>query len=142
MENIELLLGVRYEDLGQAPILAGIDIPLREAVVDQSYVSFPALSVSLVLPDNERVGAVQLHASKHDGFGGYAGRLPGQLKFEMNREDARAWLGVPVESGKEREVLPLGKKPAWDRFRVGQIVIHVEYSIGDGPIQLLTITRG
>lgn len=142
MENIESLLGVRYEDLGQMPVLAGVDVPLRETVVDQSYVSFPALGVSLVLPDNETVGAVQLHSNEHEGFAGYAGRLPGQLMFEMNREDARVCLGVPAESGEEREVLLLGMKPAWDSFRLGQIKIHLEYSIGGGPIQLVTITEG
>lgn len=141
MEKIESLLGVRYPDLAQAAALAGADVPQRETVVDQSYVSFPALGVSLVLPDNETVSAVQLHASEHEGFVGYSGPIPGRLTFGMNRHDVRALLGAPVESGEEKDVILLGRKPAWDSFKLGAIKMHVEYSAGEGPIQLVTITR-
>ncbi|MGC5809931.1 hypothetical protein [Ralstonia pseudosolanacearum] len=142
MEKIESLLGVRYPALAQAAALAGSDIPQHETVVGQSYVSFPALGVSLVLPDNEAVSAIQLHASEYEGFVGYSGPIPGRLTFEMNRHDVRALLGAPVESGEEKDVILLGGKHAWDSFRLGAIKMHVEYSAGEGPIQLVTITRG
>lgn len=141
MGNIGALLGMRYDDLPSSPIFSGAAVPPREVVVDQSYVSCPALGLSLVLPDNETVAAIQLHADKHEGFAGFADPLPQGLGFHMSRSEVRATLGVPEKSGEEKEVLLLGKKPAWDSFIVGEVRLHVEYLPGSNGIQLITVTK-
>ncbi|RZF29099.1 hypothetical protein EVC45_14915 [Paraburkholderia sp. UYCP14C] len=141
MGNIEALLGMRYDDLPSSPIFAEVTVPPREVVIDQSYVSCPELGLSLVLPDNEMVGAVHLHADKHEGFAGFASPLPRGLGFHMSRSEVRATLGVPEKSGEEKEVLLLGKKPAWDSFIVGEVRLHVEYLLGINGIQLITLTK-
>jgi hypothetical protein len=140
MENVESLLGIRYADLSTVSVFAGTPVPTREVVVDQSYVSFPKLGISLVLSNNETVSAVQLHTDRHEGFIGFAHALPKGIEFRMNRSAVRAILGTPEKSGEEKEVLLLGKKPAWDSFKVDGIRLHVEYSQGGGGIQLLTFT--
>ncbi|MCW3640077.1 hypothetical protein [Burkholderia cenocepacia] len=141
MENAEALLGMKYDDLSSAPFFSGQLVPLREVVVDQSYVSCQALGVSLVLPDNETVTAVQLHADRHEGFVGYARALPSGLEFRMNRQEARAILGAPQKSGEEKELPLFGKTSAWDSFIVDGLRLHVEYLLGGNGIQLVTLTK-
>ncbi|MBY4770297.1 hypothetical protein [Burkholderia ambifaria] len=132
---------MKYDDLPSAALFSSYVVPPREVVIDQSYVSCEALGVSLVLPDNETVAAVQLHADRHEGFVGFAGCLPSGLAFDMNRSETRSILGVPEKSGEERELPLLGKKSAWDSFTVGELRLHVEYLPGGNGIQLLTLTK-
>ncbi len=141
MMNIEELLGKRYTDLSSLPALTGIEIPPLEQIVDQSYVSFLTLGISLVLPDNQTVSVIQLHGDQHEGFTGYADALPCGLSFSMNRVAVRNALGIPEKSGEEKAVPVLGKKPGWDSFLVRGVRLHIAYTPGSNAIRLVTLTK-
>jgi len=140
MESLDSLLGMRYVDLGKLDILRMYKLPDRERIEDRSYANLSDAGVSLVLPDHETIGAVQLHAPGHEGFSGYPGPLPGGLTFDMDRDDVRNALGAPDRHGEEGAVLLLGKKPAWDSFALNGHRLHVEYAFGGRGIQLVTLT--
>jgi hypothetical protein len=136
----ESLLGLKYDDLVASPNFAGISIPPPNKIGDRSYVNFYSRGVSLVLWNNQTVGAVQLHAAGHEGFGGCVGDLPRDLSFEMTRSEVRQILGSPRRQGEEGSVPFLGKKPAWDSFDLGKTRLHIEYAFGANAIQMLTST--
>jgi hypothetical protein len=138
--HVSELLGRRYADLQFAPVLRGVLVPDREKIVDQSYVSFPDLGISLVLPDDEVVSAVHLYSDQHDGFSGYAGELPNGLSFGMTKDEVRATFGDPDQSGPARDIHPFGMSPAWDSFVSDGRRIHVEYQLEGSGIRLVTIS--
>lgn len=138
MIQIEDLLGRRYRDLKAASAL-GPDMPKPEAVEDQSYVSLIALGVSLVLPDHVHVGAIQLHGEGHEGFAGYAGRLPGDISFAMSRDEVRRKLGAPKKSGERTRVPILGEKPPWDSYAVDSAHLHIEYAMNCSRVRLVSL---
>jgi len=121
------LLGLRYNQLTAQPDFRGTAVPPREVIVDQSYVNLENRGISLVLPDNEMVGTVQLHVVGHDDFGGYPDPLPHGLSFDMSRADVLARLGSPDEHGEEADVFLLGRKPAWDAYHRDGVRMHLEY---------------
>jgi hypothetical protein len=141
MGNIEELLGKSYAELPHVTVLQGVTIPPLEQIAHKSYVSFLPLGISLVLPDNQTVATVHLHSDQHEGFAGYAAQLPGGISFRMGRSEVRQRLGTPEQSGEETVVPVLGKKAAWDSFRVGGARVHVEYVPGNKAIGLASISR-
>ena len=140
MDGIESLLGKSYRDLKSSDALRGLDIPERKHCDDdRSYVDIVPGGISLMFPGHETVGVVFLHAPGHEGFAGYGQPLPGGLTFGMGRSDVRSKLGEPDRQGEEGQVFGLGRKGAWDSFLVGSIRLHIEYVLGGGAIQLVTI---
>jgi hypothetical protein len=141
MDDIKELLGKRYTELKSVELF-GTRVPLSEEIEGQSYVDFREAGVSVVLPDNETIGAVHLHSAGHEGFRGYAGPLPRGLKFAMSRKAVRALFGEPEASHDEQTVPVLGWKSAWDSFVVDSVRIHIAYSRGGSErIELVTLTK-
>jgi hypothetical protein len=136
MSGPENLLGFNYDQLATSTEFSDTNLPEIEAIEDQSYLSVFDKGISFVFPDNQIVGAVQLHSHGHEGFVGYANALPLGLSFSMDREGVRKLLGEPDWSGEEGEVLFLGKKPAWDSFSQGNFRVHVEYNFGQTAANL------
>ncbi len=95
MSSVLDLLGLNYEQLGASEALRGAEIPERERIEDQSYVSIFPKGISFVLPNHMSVGAIQFHAAGHEGFLGYDQSLPFDLDFHMSREAVRQLLGNP-----------------------------------------------
>lgn len=140
MVAFESLLGLKYDDLAASPDFARTNIPIPVQIGDRSHVNFYSMGVSLVLWNDETVGAVQLHAAGHEGFAGCAADLPRGLSFDMARSEVREILSSPERQGEEGSVLFLGKKPAWDSYDLGETRLHIEYAFGANGIQMLTST--
>ena len=137
MNNVEMLLGQTIEDL---PDVLKAQRPVIQSIGDWTYVSIRDAGLSLVLPDNEHIDTVQLYAAGKDGYSGFSHPIPGGLTFMMSRVAVRHLLGPPNSAG-EATVLPiLGKKPAWDRFVLGALVIHAEYTDDVQSVQMFTLT--
>jgi hypothetical protein len=115
-------------------------MPEAEAIGDRSYVSLPSQGVSLVLLDNERVGVIQLHGAGHEGFVQFHGDMPGSLAFGMSRGQVRLLRGTPDRHGEMQAIPVLGDKPAWDSFVIDGVRLHVEYSIKDQLVQVVSLT--
>jgi hypothetical protein len=137
--DIESLIGTRYDDLANTAQFARDNVPERELIGDRSYVSFQQLGISLVLPNNENVGAVHLYSGGYDGFREYLGVIPGDVTFQSSRQDIRAAFGDPDVCGEAKHVEPLGIVPPWDRFTSKDLWLHFTYSSDCRSIQLITI---
>lgn len=75
-----------------------------------------------------RVVAVFLYVEKADGFAAFPGSLPYDIPRDANRTAARHLLGKPEHSGKAVTDKIFGPQGAWDRFAVGSVRIHFEYT--------------
>jgi hypothetical protein len=63
------------------------------------------------------------------------------IPFSLTRAEVVSRLGTPEKSGKQHRDPILGDMGAWDRFRVPQGVIHIQYRF-DGPgISKITLMR-
>lgn len=92
-----------------------------------------------ITAEDGRVVAVFLHVTKADGFAAFPSPLPFELPQDANRKDVRRLLGKPECSGKAHRDKILGHQPTWDRFAIGSIRIHIEYTDAELQISLLTL---
>jgi hypothetical protein len=96
--------------------------------------------VSLVLPDSEKVGVIQLHGVGHDGFSQFAGPVPCGIAFAMPRTEIRKRLGKPDLHGEEQSIPVLGVTPAWDSYLLGGVRVHIEYTLQAESVQLISLS--
>ncbi len=139
MNQITDLLGKRYADLMLSSFF-GPHMPEAEPIGDQSYVSLPDKGVSLLLPDNERVGVIQLYGAGHEGFSSFEGAVPRGVAFAMPRTAVRKQLGEPKNSGERQSIPVLGEKPAWDAYLLDGVRLHIEYTLQAESVQLISLS--
>lgn len=138
---IEVLLNKHFEELSRVEPLKNINIPEREIIVDRAHLSFHDIGLSLILPDCETVGEIQLHSQGHEGFKGFPWPMPAGVTFDMSRADVRALLGKPEQSGEAGHVFPFGLMPSWDSFLTRSLRIHVEYNLNGICNRLVSLSR-
>ena len=136
---IEDLLGMSRTELDGSAFSDPVEAPTHETIEDVTYVSLPRHGVSLVLTGHEFVDAVQLYASGHDGYEGYAAKLPGGLSFDMSLMGVRRRLGYPQRHEAPSIIPTFGMHPAWDSFDMRLFRLHVEYTPDEQAIQLVTL---
>lgn len=137
---IQKIVGMRAEDLQGSEIFRDIPVPPVEIIGDEGYMEFRHMGVSLVLPDGVLISSVHLHGDGHDGYVPYRGDIPGGIGFFMGRNRVRESLGSPIQSGGGKKVPMLGYIPEWDKFSVDSKILHVEYSLDNMSIRLVTIS--
>jgi hypothetical protein len=140
IESIEKLLGLDFESIRSSDVLSGVQIPEPEFIDLDSYIELPNLGVSLVLTRGEFVSTIQLYSQGRDGYREFDGKVPGDIVFSMSRADVRGKLGDAKSSGEAVSVPILGDKPAWDKFDVGGIAVHVEYCSDLTSVGLVSIS--
>ncbi len=69
----------------------------------------------------------------------FAGRLPYNLSFPMNRTEVRRMLGVPEKLYDGGVILNMKVTP-WDRFLTKEYFLHIQYSSDSSHIKLVTIS--
>ena len=95
------------------------------------------------------MSAIFLHGDGHEGYVGYSGPIVADVTFNDTRASARAILGMPSASREATNSSSLGIVGAWDEWVMpGNIfnamyryVVHVGYSLNDGPIEKIMITE-
>lgn len=85
------------------------------------------------------VHTVHLYAEGHQDHRAFAGALPGRLHFGDDRASVRGRLGQPARSGESQEIHPFGRMPAWDAYDFPEAVLHVEYTLDESGIRLITL---
>jgi hypothetical protein len=108
---------------------------------DRYYGSSRAAGVSLIADSAGLITDVHFHSDGHEGFVGFAGTLPCDLRFDMGRDDARGLLGPPERSQPARHNAHLGPVEAWDRWVRGDDRLHVKYGHGETTIVVVTVFR-
>jgi hypothetical protein len=108
------------------------------SVPRRSYLSGEAAGYSLT-SDFSRVTTVVLYAEPAEGFAAFAGRLPGDLARGATRRQVLDQFGAPERSSEPMTIAALGPQGAWDRFAVGDVRIHFQYTVVGEVIRLVSI---
>lgn len=137
---IQSLLGKKLHEIPEKKFFLDVQIPEPERIGDESYVEFPSLGISMVLPDGETISAIQLHGEGHEGYSQFSGEIHSEITFQMSRDQIREYLGSPVQHGDGGKVVFLGDKPAWDAYSIDGHRFHFEYTRDNKSIQLVTIS--
>ena len=124
--------------MGAVPELNGCLSP-PERMEERTHVEAPTLGIGFVDHGDGIVGTIHVHCEASEGTGVFTGHLPMGLSKTMTRSEVRGLLGEPESSGGEVTLPVLGSRPAWDRFSVGEQLIHVAYRPGGPGLSLVTI---
>lgn len=145
--SIDRLLGRPIADLGSDNPAPGHAFELEhddesEGGDARIYADSLSAGMSLVAQlDEGLVHTIQLYAGGHHGHSQYRGPVPAGLGFDVARESVRARLGTPDASGEPSEVHPFGPMPAWDRYDLEAVSLHLEYQLDASGIRLISISR-
>jgi hypothetical protein len=92
-----------------------------------------------ILTHSGRVVSVFLYAEPTDGYTAFPGPYPCGVDHGSTRAKVRQLLGKPERSGKAFKDRILGQQGAWDRFAVGTIRIHFQYTNPGLRVSLITM---
>lgn len=115
-----------------------VETNLEEGEPQRAYLSNPAAGYQL-LQHSGRVVSAFLFAEPAKGFEAFPGPLPGGLSRWATRSEVRARFGVPERKGDAVTIPGLGRQGAWDRFDVGTVHVHFQYTEPEQRIRLVTI---
>jgi hypothetical protein len=104
------------------------DLPTEEI----RYV-FAGHGVELISDEDERIGAIFVHAGADEELAGFP--------FSMGRSEVLEWFGMPTKSGAPTQHPILGKSGAWDRFARPSMILHVQYRLDADSIEMVTLMR-
>jgi hypothetical protein len=108
--------------------LASIADPdLEEGVPVRAYLFNPAAGYQL-MHHRGRVATAFLYAEPDEGFVAFPGPLPGGLPRGATRAEVRGRFGTPERTGEPATMPVLGRRGAWDRFAVGGVWVHFQYT--------------
>ena len=132
------LLGTPFADLhAQAELSGHLTSPVR--IEGRTHVGAPSIGIGFVDHGDGLVGTIHVHCDATEGMDRFAGELPHGLSRTMPQVEVRRLLGEP-ESSKAGLTLPvLGAMPPWDRFVVGECVVHVSYRADEQGLSLVTL---
>ncbi len=119
-------------------LTASAEPDLEEAEPRRAYLSNPVAGYQL-MHHSGRVATAFLYAESAEGFASFPGLLPGGLPCGANRPEVRARFGVPERSGEAITISGLGRQGAWDRFEVGAIRVHFQYSEPRQRVRLVSV---
>ena len=142
-EELIAIIGMRVDAprvgaLVAADGLIASEEPEGWSVPRRSYLSGQAAGYSLTHALG-RVTTVVLYAEPAEGFAPFAGLLPGGLARGTTRHRVLEEFGVPERSGEQTTIVGLGPQGAWDRFAIGGVRIHFQYTVVGDLIRLVSI---
>jgi len=111
---------------------------LEEGEPPQGFLKAPASGYALKWQAG-RITSAFLYVVPADGCQSFTGVLPGGLTGVSTRQDVRGRFGVAERSGEATSLPFLGRQGAWDRFRVGPVCVHFQYTEPDERIQQITL---
>ena len=86
-----------------------------------------------------RVVTAVLYAEPAEGFVAFPDSLPGKLPRGATRRDVIARFGQPERCGEATTITGLGPQGAWDRFAVGDLRIHFQYTVAGELVRLVSV---
>jgi hypothetical protein len=104
----------------------------------RSYLSGQAAGYALTHQLGRVTNAV-LYAEPAEGFVAFPGPLPGGLARGATRRQVLERFGLPERSGEATTIAGLGPQGAWDRFAVGDVRIHFQYTAVGELVQLVSV---
>lgn len=119
-------------------LAASTEEDLEEGEPLRSYLSNPIVGYQL-MHHSGRVVTAFLYAEPGEGFAAFPGPLPGKLPRGATRAQVRARFGTPERSGEPFTSPFLGRQGAWDRFAVGGVRVHFQYTDPEQRVRLVTV---
>ena len=86
--------------------------------------------------DAETIRSIFIETEKNDGV------VLSQIPFNIERDALISLIGLPVKSGKKVTHAVLGSFGLWDRFQVGNYMLHIQYCVNVDKIEKITLMRG
>ena len=117
-----------------------VEKPIGYVLEDTSFLEFRELGVCLsAKAEDGRVCTVHLFCEPAQGYSGFAGNLPAALRHDFSRVSVRNLLGPPSLSGELGCSALLGPTNAWDRYDFQNYSLHVQYTLDETAISLVTL---
>jgi hypothetical protein len=111
---------------------------LEEGEPVSSYLASTRDGYELLCEDGRVIAAFLLVEATH-GCESFMGTLPGGLSASDTRQDVLRRFGAPERSGEAFSHQILGRSGAWDRFMVGPVCFHFQYTEPEERIRQVTL---
>lgn len=119
-------------------LVASTEPDLEEVEPPRSYLSGPAAGYQIIHCEGQ-VDTVFLYAVPAEGFEPFRGPLPGDLSARATRQEVLRRFSIPERSGEASTIPGLGRQGAWDRFVVGSVCVHFQYTEPEERIRLVSL---
>ncbi len=144
MKNLMEIIGERLSSPSVEEIVSRFEwekaaLAADDGFPEQRFLNSTQDGLSLGYDTEERVTAVYLYGEEHEGFSSYRGALLAGLELHSSREEVRGALGEPATSGEPRPDSFLGPQGGWDRFLIGKVCVHIQYTFAEPGISVVTL---
>jgi len=116
------------------PVERSVDDDLDERVID--YV-FEGHGLALQCDSEDRISVIFMCSNEHDRWDDSLFDIP----FSLTRTEVLSRLGTPAKSGEKFRDPILGEYGAWDRFKIPQGAMHIQYQVDGLGIAQITLMR-
>lgn len=142
MVRPEELLGCSISDPRlNAFINADICDRRTEKIGDCYYIECQDKGVSIRFNEELVITTVYLYSGRFEEYAQYSGELPCNLHFDYSLLDVRSQLGEPEHSGGNTKDFLGNPIPLWDRYLLGSVYLHIQYSEDPVGINLITLMQ-
>jgi hypothetical protein len=111
---------------------------LEEGEAVRSHLSSPTGGY-LFLRTLGRLNTLFVHVRPKGEYAAFRGTLTHGLTARSTRTDVRTRLGTPSRSCEARNLPPLGRYGAYDRFDSDVLCLHFQYTEPEEEIELITV---
>lgn len=133
--NYKKYLGIKFSSSGDFPPNSGIlEIfdDLEEGDEQEYYVEGSNDEWQFLISKEQIIETIFIYPEN-------GGILIGGIKSNWSRKEVFSKLGVPESSGEESDSPLLGKSGAWDRYKMPNHYLHIEYNIQGNGIKVQTL---
>lgn len=111
-----------------------------ERGIDVSFLFNPNLGIDVIIRDDNTVKAIHLYSGNDHNSNRFIDILPFDLVFTNSRMNVLEKLGTPFLSGGGGASLLYQEIPYWDKFKIENYFIHIQYGKATNCIDLVTIS--
>lgn len=119
-------------------LIASAEPDLEEGEPQRAYLSAHSAGYQLMHCGREILTAF-VYVEAAEGFQTFSGPLLGGLPDHATRQAVLERFGLPSKSGTAVTIAGLGRQGAWDRFDIGRVCIHFQYTESDERVRLLSV---
>jgi len=124
--------------IGSDRLVASAEPDLEEGEPQRAFLSAQSAGYQFVHCRGAVVTAF-VYVIPADGFRPFSGPLPGGLSASATRQEVLDRYGIPSRSGAAVTIAGLGRQGPWDRFDVGRVCVHFQYTESGERIRLVSV---
>jgi hypothetical protein len=144
LESLMAVVGSRVDSPAVAALIESerlalsAEPDLEEGEPQRHYLSNPAHGYLMQL-SNGRIETLFVFLVPTEEYESFDGALTWGLSGESTRSDVLRCLGRPERSGEAQTIAGLGRQGTWDRFMLGGICLHCQYTEPKERLRQLTV---